>query len=198
MNPKIGLTFANGLRSILRQDPDIIMVGEIRDVETAEIAIQAALTGHLVFSTLHTNDAASAVTRLVDMGIEPFLVASSLSAVIAQRLVRRLCPDCKTPYAPTAVDARSVGLPSAPDTPFYRPGGCERCLPHGLPGARRAVRDPPRGRTIRSMILTRADADGIRALAVSRGMRTILAAGAEKIVAGTTSVEEVLRVTQEE
>ena len=198
VNPKIGLTFANGLRSILRQDPDIIMVGEIRDAETAEIAIQASLTGHLVLSTLHTNDAASAVTRLVDMGIEPFLVASSLSGVVAQRLVRRLCPDCKTPYPPTAVDARSVGLPSPPETPFYRPGGCEKCLRTGYLGRVALFEILPADETIRSLILTRADADGIRALAVSRGMRTILAAGAEKVVAGVTSVEEVLRVTQEE
>jgi len=198
VNPKIHLTFANGLRSILRQDPDIIMVGEIRDAETAEIAIQASLTGHLVLSTLHTNDSASAVTRLVDMGIEPFLVASSLSGVVAQRLVRRLCPDCKTPYFPTAVDARSVGLPSPPRTPFHRPGGCGKCLQTGYLGRVALFEILPADETIRSMILTRADADGIRALAVSRGMRTILAAGAEKVVAGVTSVEEVLRVTQEE
>jgi len=198
VNPKIQLTFASGLRSILRQDPDIIMVGEIRDAETAEIAIQASLTGHLVLSTLHTNDSASAVTRLVDMGIEPFLVASSLSGVVAQRLVRLLCPDCKVPYAPTAVDARSVGLPSPPAAPFYRPGGCEKCLQTGYLGRVALFEILPADESIRSMILTRADADGIRTLAVSRGMRTILAAGAEKVAAGVTSVEEVLRVTQEE
>jgi len=144
VNPKIQLTFANGLRSILRQDPDIIMVGEIRDAETAEIAIQASLTGHLVLSTLHTNDSASAVTRLVDMGIEPFLVASSLSGVVAQRLVRRLCPDCKIPYAPTAVQARSVGLPSPPETPSTgRAVARSACTP-GTWGASRCSRSFPR------------------------------------------------------
>ncbi|HEY5764724.1 MAG TPA: ATPase, T2SS/T4P/T4SS family, partial [Candidatus Deferrimicrobiaceae bacterium] len=123
VNPKIQLTFASGLRSILRQDPDIIMVGEIRDPETAEIAIQASLTGHLVLSTLHTNDSSSAVTRLVDMGIEPFLVASSLTAVIAQRLVRRLCSNCRTPYSPTEEQWREIGLPGTPSGTFYRSAG---------------------------------------------------------------------------
>jgi len=197
VNPKIQLTFANGLRSILRQDPDVIMVGEIRDAETAEIAIQGVADRAPVLSTLHTNDSASAVTRLVDMGIEPFLVASSLSGVVAQRLVRLLCPDCKA-LCPTAVEARSRRTPLAARDPFYRPGGCEKCLHTGYLGRVALFEILPADETIRSMILTRADADGIRTLAVSRGMRTILAAGAEKIVAGVTSVEEVLRVTQEE
>ncbi|HEX9206475.1 MAG TPA: type II secretion system ATPase GspE [Candidatus Deferrimicrobiaceae bacterium] len=198
VNPKIQLTFANGLRSILRQDPDIIMVGEIRDAETAEIAIQASLTGHLVLSTLHTNDAASAVTRLVDMGIEPFLVASSLSAVVAQRLVRRLCPACKAGYAPTQAEARGIGLPAPPSSPFYRATGCERCLHTGYSGRIALFEILPADETIRSAILTRSDADGIRAVAVSRGMRTLLSAGAEKVLSGVTSAEEVLRVTQED
>ncbi|MEW6720183.1 MAG: type II secretion system ATPase GspE [Thermodesulfobacteriota bacterium] len=198
VNPKIHLTFASGLRSILRQDPDIIMVGEIRDQETAEIAIQASLTGHLVLSTLHTNDSASAVTRLVDMGIEPFLVASSVCGVIAQRLVRRLCPDCKIPYAPEAAEVRSLGMKAAPKTPFYRPAGCPKCSNTGYSGRTGLYEILPADEAIRSLILTRADADGIKALAVSRGMRTILSAGAEKVAAGITSVEEVLRVTQED
>jgi general secretion pathway protein E len=198
VNPKIHLTFANGLRSILRQDPDIIMVGEIRDAETAEIAIQASLTGHLVLSTLHTNDAASAVTRLVDMGIEPFLVASSLSAVVAQRLVRRLCPACKVAYAPDPEEARGIGLPSPPASPFHRPAGCDKCLHTGYSGRIALFEILPADETVRSAILTRSDADGIRALAVSRGMRTLLSAGAEKVLAGVTSAEEVLRVTQED
>ncbi|GAB4240162.1 MAG: type II secretion system ATPase GspE [Deltaproteobacteria bacterium] len=198
VNPKIQLTFANGLRSILRQDPDIIMVGEIRDAETAEIAIQASLTGHLVLSTLHTNDSAGAVTRLVDMGIEPFLVASSLSGVVAQRLVRRLCAECRAPYTPTLPELRGMGLSSAPPGPFFRATGCEKCLHTGYAGRTALFEILPADEAIRSMILTRADADGIRALAVSRGMRPILAAGAEKVAAGVTSVEEVLRVTQEE
>ena len=129
VNPKIDLTFANGLRSILRQDPDIIMVGEIRDVETAEIAIQASLTGHLVFSTLHTNDAATAITSLIDMGMEPFMVASSLSAVLAQRLVRLICPHCKEEYSPEQ-DYPGITLP-----PFlYRGKGCDKCFGLGSIG----------------------------------------------------------------
>jgi general secretion pathway protein E len=198
VNPKIHLTFAGGLRSILRQDPDIIMVGEIRDQETAEIAIQASLTGHLVLSTLHTNDSASAVTRLVDMGIEPFLVASSVSGVIAQRLVRRLCPDCKVPYDPGPAEIRGLGLSNLPKGPFYRPSGCAKCINTGYLGRTGLYEILPADEAIRSLILTRADADGIKALAVSRGMRTVLEAGVEKIAAGTTSVEEVLRVTQED
>jgi general secretion pathway protein E len=198
VNPKIHLTFASGLRSILRQDPDIIMVGEIRDPETAEIAIQASLTGHLVLSTLHTNDSASAVTRLVDMGIEPFLVASSLSGVIAQRLVRRLCPRCKVPYAPSGSELKGLGLTLPPKFPFHRAGGCESCSNTGYSGRTGLYEILPADEAIRSLILTRADADGIKALAVSKGMRTILAAGVERIISGTTSVEEVLRVTQED
>ncbi len=198
VNPKIHLTFASGLRSILRQDPDIIMVGEIRDQETAEIAIQASLTGHLVLSTLHTNDSASAVTRLVDMGIEPFLVASSVCGVMAQRLVRRLCPDCKVPYAPREEELRGLGLPAGTKGPFHRPLGCPKCANTGYSGRTGLYEILPADEAIRSLILTRSDADGVKALAVSRGMRTILAAGAEKVVAGTTSVEEVLRVTQED
>ncbi|HEY5996841.1 MAG TPA: type II secretion system ATPase GspE [Candidatus Deferrimicrobiaceae bacterium] len=198
VNPKIQLTFASGLRSILRQDPDVIMVGEIRDAETAEIAIQASLTGHLVLSTLHTNDSASAVTRLVDMGIEPFLVASSLSAVIAQRLVRRLCPHCSTGYEPTAAEWRKLGLYGEPAGTFRAPAGCEACMQTGYSGRiglfEILIADDP----VRNLILTRSDADGIRDFAVSRGMRTILASGAEKVIAGMTSVEEVLRVTQEQ
>ncbi len=198
VNPKIHLTFANGLRSILRQDPDIIMVGEIRDAETAEIAIQASLTGHLVLSTLHTNDSASAVTRLVDMGIEPFLVASSLSGVIAQRLVRKLCPACRVPYTPSPAQWGKLGISSPPREPFYAGGGCPACLNTGYLGRVGIFEILPADDRIRALILTRSDADGIKSFAVSRGMRTILAAGAEKVRAGITSAEEVLRVTQED
>ena len=128
VNPKIDLTFASGLRSILRQDPDVIMVGEIRDSETAEIAIQAALTGHLVFSTLHTNDSFGALTRLVDMGIEPFLVSSSVIAVLAQRLVRVVCADCRQAYNPTEAELARIGLGGVRLTkPIYRPAGCKAC-----------------------------------------------------------------------
>ncbi|MBI5343718.1 MAG: type II secretion system ATPase GspE [Deltaproteobacteria bacterium] len=198
VNPKIQLSFANGLRSILRQDPDIIMVGEIRDAETAEIAIQASLTGHLVLSTLHTNDSASAVTRLVDMGIEPFLVASSLSAVIAQRLIRKLCPACRVPYDPSPAQWGKLGLSAPPEGPFHAAAGCPDCLNTGYLGRIGIFEILPADDRLRSLILTRSDADGIKSFAVSRGMRTILAAGAEKVRQGITSAEEVLRVTQED
>jgi general secretion pathway protein E len=198
VNPKIHLTFAGGLRSILRQDPDIIMVGEIRDAETAEIAIQASLTGHLVLSTLHTNDSASAVTRLVDMGIEPFLVASSLSGVIAQRLVRKLCPGCRVPYDPSPAQWKEIGLSGEPTGQFFAAKGCPYCMNTGYRGRVGIFEILIVDDRIRSLILERADSEGIKTLAVSRGMRTILAAGAEKVRAGITSVEEVLRVTQEE
>jgi general secretion pathway protein E len=198
VNPKIHLTFAGGLRSILRQDPDIIMVGEIRDSETAEIAIQASLTGHLVLSTLHTNDSASAVTRLVDMGIEPFLVASSLSAVIAQRLVRKLCPDCRIPYDPSPAQWKEMGLAGNPSGQFFRAGGCPSCMNTGYRGRVGIFEILIVDERLRALILERADSDGIKKVGVSRGMRTILAAGAEKVCAGITSAEEVLRVTQED
>ncbi len=198
VNPKIHLTFAGGLRSILRQDPDIIMVGEIRDAETAEIAIQASLTGHLVLSTLHTNDSASAVTRLVDMGIEPFLVASSLSGVIAQRLVRKLCPACRVPYVPSPAQWKEIGLPGEPAGQFFSAKGCPSCMNTGYRGRVGIFEILIVEERIRSMILERADSEGIKTLAASQGMRTILAAGAEKVRAGISSVEEVLRVTQEE
>jgi len=197
VNPKIDLTFANGLRSILRQDPDVIMVGEIRDGETAEIAIQAALTGHLVFSTLHTNDSFGAVSRLVDMGIEPFLVSSSVAAVMAQRLVRRVCPQCRESTAVTAAAAEELGLVAG--SAVYEAGrGCEACKGTGY-----------RGRTgihellliddeVRALTMQRSDAAAIRRLSTSQGMRTLRADGAAKVAEGTTTIEEVLRVTQEE
>ena len=198
VNPKIHLTFASGLRSILRQDPDIIMVGEIRDSETAEIAIQASLTGHLVLSTLHTNDSASAVTRLVDMGIEPFLVASSLSSVIAQRLVRKLCPDCRVAYDPSPAQWKEVGLSGEPAGRFHAAGGCPSCMNTGYRGRVGIFEILAVDDRLRALILTRADSEGIKDFAVGRGMRTILTAGAEKVRAGITSAEEVMRVTQEE
>ncbi len=198
VNPKIQLTFAGGLRSILRQDPDIILVGEIRDSETAEISIQAALTGHLVLSTLHTNDSASAVTRLVDMGIEPFLVASSLSAVIAQRLVRKLCTDCRVPYAPSPAQWKEMGLSGQPAGRFFSSGKCPSCMNTGYRGRVGIFEILIVDERLRALILERSDSEGIKSFAVSRGMRSILSAGAEKVCAGITSAEEVLRVTQEE
>ena len=201
VNPKIDLTFTSGLRSILRQDPDVMMIGEIRDVETAEIAIQAALTGHLVFSTLHTNDSFGAVTRLLDLGIEPYLVSSSVLAIMAQRLVRRVCPGCRSAYVPVAEELRELGLsPEAhPYVRVYSAGeGCEQCRHKGY-----------RGRTgihelllvdddIRALIMRRADATTIRRCALNKGMPTLRDDGAKKVLAGVTTTEEVLRVTQEE
>jgi len=201
VNPKIELTFANGLRSILRQDPDVIMVGEIRDSETAEIAIQAALTGHLVFSTLHTNDSASAVTRLVEMGTEPFLVSSSVLAVMAQRLLRRVCDQCRRVLRPTAELLAEIGLTAEEAegrTLYTGGGGCPACKETGY-----------RGRTgihellvvdddIRTLIMKNADAAAIRRAATAAGMVTLREDGASKVLAGETTIEEVLRVTQED
>jgi len=201
VNPKIALTFAAGLRSILRQDPDVIMIGEIRDVETAEIAIQAALTGHLVFSTLHTNDSFGAVSRLLDMGIEPFLASSSLLGVMAQRLVRRVCPDCRQPYTPEAGEIQEIGLlpETVQDRPFYRPGpGCAICNNKGYRGRTGIHEILPLTDAIRALIMQRADAAAISRAARESGMLTLRDDGAEKVLAGLTTVEEVLRVTQEE
>jgi general secretion pathway protein E len=201
VNPKIDLTFANGLRSILRQDPDIIMVGEIRDRDTAEIAIQASLTGHLVFSTLHTNDAASAVTRLIDMGVEPFLIASSVLAMMAQRLVRLICPACREPFAPDPETLSELGVTPAEvlqhGGQFFHGRGCEACRHTGYRGRtgiyEMLVIDDP----VRNLIMQRANANMIKTTAVQRSMRTLLQAGARKVLAGRTTAEEVLRVTQE-
>jgi general secretion pathway protein E len=246
VQPKIGLTFAAGLRSFLRQDPDVIMVGEIRDHETAEIAIHASLTGHLVFSTLHTNDAAGAVTRLVEMDVQPFLIASSLLAVLAQRLVRRLCPECRQPYIPTDQDLRSLELQpqtygpppavltgdsppdSVPPPPrrkgagtevgseeaapllhevksadgrpgrpvFYRATGCENCAGTGYRGRvgiyELLVIDEP----VRREILNQSDSKAITRIAAERGMITLRVDGTRQVLAGRTSVEEVLAMTQ--
>ncbi|HCE68840.1 MAG: type II secretion system protein GspE [Geobacteraceae bacterium GWC2_55_20] len=193
VNPKIDLTFASGLRSILRQDPDIIMVGEIRDAETAEIAIQASLTGHLVLSTLHTNDAATAVTRLVDMGIEPFMIASSLSAVVAQRLVRVICPHCREEYRPLEEFA-GVTLPEK----LYRGKGCERCFGLGTLGRTAIYEILPIDQELCSMIIRRCHSGEIKEYAVNRGMKTLRDDGLARAAAGITTIEEVLRVTQDD
>ena len=241
VQPKIGLTFAAGLRSFLRQDPDVIMVGEIRDHETAEIAIHASLTGHLVFSTLHTNDAGPAIARLVEMDVQPFLLASSLLAVLAQRLVRRLCPECRQPYIPSDQDLRSLELdasqygpppavlpgdapsdsvpPPRKDDPqgtgpaallheigpkngkparpvFYRPNGCEQCAGTGYRGRvgiyELLVVDEP----VRREILNNSDSKTITRVAAERGMITLRVDGTRQVLAGRTSVEEVLAMTQ--
>ncbi len=199
VNPKIGLTFASGLRSILRQDPDVIMVGEIRDVETAEIAIQASLTGHLVLSTLHTNDSASAITRLIDMGVEPFLVASSLVGVLAQRLVRTICVHCREPYTPESVEAEyftSLAHPAAPV--LYRGRGCERCGGSGYSGRSGIFELLQIDHAVRQMITAKKDSQLIKDTAVSKGMRTLYLDGLSKALKGTTTLEEVLRVTQKD
>ncbi len=193
VNAKIDLTFANGLRSVLRQDPDIIMVGEIRDTETAEIAMQASLTGHLVLSTLHTNDAATAVTRLIDMGVEPFMVASTLSAVLAQRLVRVICPHCREAYKPE----REYAGVTLPET-LYRGRGCDRCFNLGSVGRTGIYELLLIDSELCSMITRQVPAGVIKEYAISRGMRTLREDGLAKAAAGVTTIEEVLRVTQEE
>jgi general secretion pathway protein E len=197
VNPKIGLTFAAGLRSILRQDPDIMMVGEIRDIETAEIAVHASLTGHLVLSTLHTNDAPSAITRLVDMGIEPFLVASSLVCVLAQRLVRGICPHCKESYTPSTQERDYLGRDSQPSL-LYRGKGCDKCLGKGYLGRTGIYELLEVTPEIRAMIVERKDAQAIKSEAIKTGFKTLQSNAVEKIINGTTTIEEILRVTQKE
>ena len=203
VNPKIELTFANGLRSFLRQDPDVIMVGEIRDLETAEIAIQASLTGHLVFSTVHTNDAAGAVTRLVDMGVEPFLVASSLTGVLAQRLVRTLCKECREAYRPTPEELKEINITpkmmlEAPSGLLYRPVGCNECNNTGYRGRLGIYEMMMLDDDIRQLILKNVDSGTIKKQAVAKGMKTLMEDGARKILRGVTSIAEVLSVTQED
>ncbi|HKQ39093.1 MAG TPA: ATPase, T2SS/T4P/T4SS family, partial [Verrucomicrobiae bacterium] len=196
----IGLTFAMGLRHILRQDPNVIMVGEIRDLETAEIAIRAALTGHLVFSTLHTNDAPSAFTRLIDMGIEPFLVASSVEAIMAQRLVRTICPGCKTEQKVERDYLRKIGFPEneIETAKFYRGVGCEECRQFGYQGRLGIYEILIVSEAIRPLVLSRAAASTIAQRAIEHGMRTLRMDGWNKVKAGLTTIEEVLRVTQTE
>ncbi|UCE87859.1 MAG: type II secretion system ATPase GspE [Deltaproteobacteria bacterium] len=196
---KIGLTFAAGLREILRQNPNVILVGEIRDLETAETAIQASLTGHLVFSTLHTNDAPSAITRLVDQGVEPYLIASSLVAVLAQRLVRILCPECKEAYDPAPEELAELGLQNV-DRPvrIYRAKGCPRCHHQGYHGRVGIFEMMVVDDAIRRLIISNVDAKTIRERAVAAGMRTLRMDGARKVLRGITSVAEVLRATEED
>jgi general secretion pathway protein E len=199
VNPKVGLTFANGLRSILRQDPNVILIGEIRDVETAEIAIQASLTGHLVFSTLHTNDAPSAITRLVDMGVEPFLVASSLVAVLAQRLVRVLCLDCRVAYEATREELLEIGIDiGSKPRQVYRPEGCAGCNYSGYRGRVGIFELMQIDDDIRGLVSQNIDSKTIKNMAVRKGMHSLRSDGARKVLAGITSVAEVLRATEEE
>jgi general secretion pathway protein E len=195
VNPKTELTFARGLRSVLRHDPDIIMVGEIRDLETVEIAIQASLTGHLVFSTLHTNDAAGALTRLVDMGVEPFLIASSLLGVLAQRLVRRICPECKEAFELAESARAELGLPK--DQVLWRGRGCDACMQSGFRGRTGIFELLVMDNEIRHLLTSGADSVTIKEAAVKRGMTTLFGDGLQKVKAGGTTLNEVLRVTQE-
>lgn len=197
INPKVGMTFATGLRAILRQDPDIVMVGEIRDVETAEIAIQAALTGHLVLSTVHTNSAVGAITRLRDMGAEPFLLSSTIAAVLAQRLVRRLCPSCKAPYAPDEAERRLLGVGAHDQATIYRPVGCGRCGHTGFEGRIGVYELMVVDETLRRLIHEDASEADLAAQAFRR-VDTLAASGLKHVIAGLTSIEEVLRVVRQE
>ena len=193
VNPKVGLTFATGLRSILRQDPDVVMVGEIRDPETAEVAVQAALTGHLVLSTLHTNDAPSAITRLKDMGIEPFLIASSLEGIVAQRLVRKICEKCREPYEPSEEELRELGISEGKPI-FYRGRGCEHCLGTGYRGRTGIFEVLELDEELKKLINRTQDSNEIKKIAKQKGFKTMLEDGIEKILKGITTSSEVLSV----
>ncbi len=196
---KKGMTFATSLRHVLRQDPDVIMVGEVRDIETARMAIQSSLTGHLVFSTLHTNDSAGAISRLLDLGVEPYLVSSSLIAIIAQRLVRRICPDCRRPMTPALHELRDLGLESPEqyqDAQFFVGEGCSRCFQTGYRGRTGIYEVMLISEAIQEMIYRQETAGQIKRSAVQAGMQTLRMDGARKVLAGITTVSEVLRVTQ--
>jgi type IV pilus assembly protein PilB len=192
VNEKVGMTFANGLRSMMRSDPDTIMVGEIRDSESAKIAIEAAITGHLVLSTLHTNDAPTAMTRLTEMGIEPYLVASSVNAVVAQRLARRLCESCREKVS---VPASAVSGDSTGEVEIYEPRGCARCAATGYRGRVGLFEVMIVSNEVRRLVLERADAASIAEVAIHEGMRTLREDGMSKVAEGLTSLAEVTRVT---
>jgi general secretion pathway protein E len=192
---QIGLSFAHILRSMLRHDPDVIMIGEIRDLETAQIAIQAALTGHLVLSTLHTNNAASTLTRLLDMGVEDYLLPSTLNAIVAQRLVRRLCQACREAYTPLPELLAQLGLEG--QSTFWRPAGCAACSQTGYSGRISINEILVMTDAIRRQVLQHAESTELQRTAVAAGMRPMLQDGIAKVIAGLTSVEEVMRVTRE-
>jgi type II secretory ATPase GspE/PulE/Tfp pilus assembly ATPase PilB-like protein len=200
MRPEIGLTFSSALRTFLRQDPDVIMVGEIRDRETAEISIRAALTGHLVFSTIHTNDSASTITRLLDMGIEPFLVSSSVEGIVAQRLVRGLCTTCREPTELNRTLLLEHGFPIekiTPEHPIYKAVGCDECRGTGYRGRSGIFEILPITDEIRPLIVANATASSIKQAALANGMKTLRQDGWEKVLNGITTVDEILRVTEE-
>jgi type IV pilus assembly protein PilB len=196
VNRKAGLTFATAMRHFVRQDPDIIMVGEIRDLETAEIAVQASLTGHLVLSTLHTNDAPSAVTRLVDMGVEPFLISASVIGVVAQRLGRRICNNCKESYKPPLEALSRVGfrVPEGQDTVFYRGRGCELCKHTGYHGRIGLFELMMMNEEIADLIVKRAPLSEVKEAALANGMKSLKQDGFQKVLDGVTTIEEVMRV----
>lgn len=198
VNPKINLTFAQGLRSIVRQDPDVILIGEIRDQETAEIAVQSALTGHLVFSTLHTNDSASAITRLVDIGVEPFLISSTLIAVVAQRLVRVLCSNCKEPYTPDEISLNGIGITQNQfkNSIIYKAKGCEKCLNTGYRGRIGIFEIMTLGYKLKNLILKTYDSYRIKEEALRFNLVTLRQDGIQKVLNGITTIEEVLRVAE--
>ena len=199
VNPKVGMTFAAGLRAILRQDPDVIMVGEIRDKETAEIAIQASLTGHLVFATIHTNDAPGAATRLVDMGVEPFLISSSVLAVLAQRLMRKVCPKCTEFHVPTPVELDNLGLdPNVFNGgQIAKPRGCNECSGTGYKGRMVVHELMIIDDDLRNLIMQRADAATIKKAAMAKGMVSLRQNGIQKVLEGKTTPVELVSVTQE-
>ncbi len=197
VNAKVGLTFAEILRTVLRQDPNVIMIGEIRDTETAEIAIRAALTGHLVFSTLHTNDAPGAITRLADMGIEPFLISSAILGVMAQRLIRKLCPKCKEIYTPTKEVLETIGLDTGVEYKFYKPKGCKNCQGTGYRSRNGIYELFVPDHYIRDLIIRRPSTDMLRQAGIHAGMKSLMEDGMRKVIEGETSIEEIMRVTEE-
>ena len=201
VKPKVGLTFANALRSVLRQDPDVIMVGEMRDTETAQIAIQSALTGHLVFSTVHTNSAPATITRLIDMGIEPFLVSSSIIGVLAQRLVRRICPDCRKSYQPHPEQLRELGIKEVSfrklDRQFFRGDGCDNCRQTGYRGRIGIHELLVMSEGVKNTILESSDSDTIKKQGLKEKMITLRRDGVNKILLGLTTAEEILSITSE-
>jgi general secretion pathway protein E len=196
VQPGIGLTFARALRSFLRHNPNVVMVGEIRDLETAQVAVQVALTGHLVLSTLHTNDAASGVTRLLDMGVEDYLIASTCNAIMAQRLIRTLCPSCREPYQVSAAHAARLGFGAELPVTLHRGAGCAACGFSGFRGRSTILEILPITETIRDLVLRHASAAEIARAAIADGMRTMHAHGMEKARAGVTTVDEVLAATR--
>ena len=193
---KKGVTFVNALRHVLRQDPDVIMVGEVRDAETARMAIQSSLTGHLVFSTLHTNDSAGAISRLLDLGVEPYLVSSSLIAIMAQRLLRKVCPECKKEYKPTTRELRELGLGDLPSQAFYIGAGCDKCFQTGYRGRTGIYELMLISEEIQNLIYQRTSAGAIKKVSLDAGLQTLRMDGTRKVLAGITTISEVLRVTQ--